>query len=226
MGNFDSPLGKKSFSGQSLREYDVPDGADEQYEELPQQVMRTPRKIQFAGKIEPLDQDAISQFQESVAQRDGSQVEREIRAAKEARRNGIERISEGAKRRIEMLIGLTRTTRDVDIEGNIFTLQSLKSKEMRQAIMTVAKYDGTIEGPFEMRKQYLARSITHVAGVEIDQFLASNTIEAKLAFIDELDEPLLNHLYNEYLELLKVAKEKYSINTVDEVKEVLEDLKK
>ena len=212
MGNFDSPLGKKNFTSQPLREFDVPDGDD-----IPNQY-RAPN----------IDQDSLREFQQRLNPqvKDPRVVEEEIASAREARRTGMEKISDGAKRRIEMLIGITRSTRDVDIEGNIFTLQTLKSKEMRQAIMSVTQFDGTVEGPFEMRKQYLARSITHVAGIEINNFLASDKLEARLAFIDELDEPLLNHLYSEYLELTKMAREKYSVKSDEEVKEVLEDLKK
>ncbi len=212
MGNFDSPLGKKNFSSQSLREFDVPDGDDNvsQY------------------KVPHVDAESLRHFQQSfnTEPKDPRIIEEEIRNAKEARRTGVEKMSDGAKRRIEMLVGITRSTRDVNIQGNVFSLQTLKSKEMREAIMSVAKYDGTVEGPFEMRKQYLARSITHIAGVDINNFLASDKLEAKLAFIDELDEPLLNHLYSEYLELTKEAREKYSVKSDEEVKEVLEDLKK
>lgn len=220
MGNFDSPLGKKNFSSQPLREFDVPDGEDN----MP---IHKGAQIMDGNAIRDLQNRLNSSSEERfIKESSPSEVEREIMVARESRRNGMEKISEGAKRRIEMLIGITRNTRDVDIEGNVFTLQTLKSKEMRQALMSVAQYDGTIEGPFEMRKQYLARSITHVAGVDINSFLASDKLETKLSFIDELDEPLLNHLYSEYLELTKIAREKYSVKSDEDVKEVLEDLKK
>ncbi len=220
MGNFDSPLGKKNFSSQPLREFDVPDGEDN----MP---IHKGAQIMDGNAIRDLQNRLNSSSEERfIKESNPSEVEREIMVARESRRNGMEKISEGAKRRIEMLIGITRNTRDVDIEGNVFTLQTLKSKEMRQALMSVAQYDGTIEGPFEMRKQYLARSITHVAGVDINNFLASDKLETKLSFIDELDEPLLNHLYSEYLELTKIAREKYSVKSDEDVKEVLEDLKK
>lgn len=220
MGNFDSPLGKKNFSSQPLREFDVPDGEDN----MP---IHKGAQIMDGNAIRDLQNRLNSSSEERfIKESNPSEVEREIMVARESRRNGMEKISEGAKRRIEMLIGITRNTRDVDIEGNVFTLQTLKSKEMRQALMSVAQYDGTIEGPFEMRKQYLARSITHVAGVDINSFLASDKLETKLSFIDELDEPLLNHLYSEYLELTKIAREKYSVKSDEDVKEVLEDLKK
>lgn len=72
----------------------------------------------------------------------------------------------------------------------------------------------------------MARSLTQVAGVDIDQFLGSNSLETRLAFIEELDDFLINRLYDEYLLLRKDAMSKYAINTADEAKEVMEDLKK
>jgi hypothetical protein len=218
MANFDSPLGKKNFSGQQLREIDIPD----------ETVQHLHQRMQQSG-MPSLDESAIREFQNKVevAERpEVSRVEEQIRAAKEARRTGIEKISEGAKRRIEMLIGMTKLTKDVDINGNVFTLQTLRGKEMRETIKAVSKFDGTIEGPFEMRKQFLARSITHIAGVEISVFLATDSLETKLSFIEELDESLLNYLYDQYLELSKSAREKFSLKTEEDVKEVLEDLKK
>lgn len=222
MSNFDSPLGKKSFNTQALREFDVPDASD-QYGDAPQG-----RPIHRIQRGMP-DDSAIAEFQNRLQQtelRDPAEIEQEIRAAKEARRVGVERITDGAKRRVEMLLGMTRHTKDIDVKGNVFTFQVLKGKEMRAAILAASKYDGTVEGPFEMRKQYLARSITHVAGVEIGNFLSSNSLETKLAFIDELDEPLLNHLYDGYVQLAKEAREMYGIKDENDAKEVMEDLKK
>jgi hypothetical protein len=139
---------------------------------------------------------------------------------------GKERLGDGAKKRIEMLIGMTRHTHSAEIDGNIYNFQTLKSKEMRDALTAAAEFDGSVQSPFEIRKQLLARSLTQVAGVAIEQFIGDDSLDAKLLFIDELDDTLLNRLYDEYLILAREAKEKYSIKTSEEAKEVIEDLKK
>jgi hypothetical protein len=97
---------------------------------------------------------------------------------------------------------------------------------MRDALMEASRFDGTIQSPFEIRRQLLARSITEIAGVSTEQFIGSADVEDKCAFVDELDESLLNRLYDEYLSLVKEAKDKYAVKTEEDVKEVIEDLKK
>ncbi len=202
MAKFDSPLGDKNFSGPQMREFTVPDATFDQGS--------NPGMAQFHGRtFEATSPD----------------IESEFKAAREAKRQG-DRLNEGAKKRIEILLGMTRTTRDVPVGEHTFTLQTLKSKELREAIVAASQYDGTVQSSFEIRRQYLARSLTQVAGVDIDSFLGSTDLQSKLLFIDELDEPLINHLYSEYLELIKTAREKFSVNNENDAKEIAEDLKK
>lgn len=225
MAQFDSPLGKKSISVQPLKEFDIPDES----EHPGHSGQFTPSVNRRYGQ--PMDEAAMREFQERMAaQMDPdaglTEAEMEFRRAREAKKRGQERLSEGARKRIEMLIGMTRGTRTIDIEGQTYTLQTLKSKEMREALLEASKFDGNIQFPFEYRKQLLARSIVQIAGVDINQFVGSNEIEDKLSFMDELDEALLNRLYDEYTELTKEAKDRYAIKTEADGKEVVEDLKK
>jgi len=203
MPNFDSSISHKSFSGPQLKEYDVPD--------------------ESGSQRYGMDENSV---QEMRMQRDPVDVEREIRAAKEAKRTGRERLGEGAKRRIEMLLGMTQTTHVADVNGTNFVFKSLKAKDMRAAIMFAANYDNTVQSPFEVRKQFLARSIVSIADVDFEQFIGSDTLESKLLFIEELDEALLNRLYDEYLKMAKIAKDKYRIKDDSDAKEVVADLKK
>jgi hypothetical protein len=229
MPSFDSPIGKKKFAGTQMREFDVPDESG--YSSGPPTENGEP--VVRRRQNPTVNADQIRDFQARLQredtpmyEQDPVEIERQIRQSREDKKAGRERLTDGAKRRIEMLVGMTRSTRDVDIDGNIFTLTTIRSKEMREAIVGISNFDGTVQGPFEMRRQFLARSITYVAGVDIDQFLGSNDLDDKLTFIDELDESLLNRLYSEYLILVKDAKEKYALKSAEEVKEVLSDLKK
>lgn len=125
-----------------------------------------------------------------------------------------------------MLLEMTRTIRKVNINEIEFTLQSLKSSEAREAFIEVSKLNSTIETTFEIRRQFLARSIVSVAETNINEFLASNSFEDKLAFIDQLDEAFLSRLYEEYMLLVEECKSKYLIKNDQDAKEVVEDLKK
>jgi hypothetical protein len=204
MPSFESPIGNKNFSTTNLREFEV---ADESQDNM-QKPMQRP-------------QNSMHDEEQDV-----SKIEREIRAAREAKRTGKERLGDGAKRRIEVLIGMSRLKREVNIEGNVFAFQTLKAKEMREVVMAASEFDGTVQSVFEVRKQFLARSITHVAGVEFEAFIGSNDLETKLLFIEELDDSLLNRLYSEYLILSKDSRERYAIKNDNDAKEVIEDLKK
>lgn len=220
MSKFESTLSNKKFPGAKLREFDIPDGEDMQELAPPSSINR--------GRLPQIDDAAIREFENRVqmSERDPIEIENEIRAAREAKRGGKERLNDGARRRIEMLVGMTRTTREAHIEDNVFVLQTLRSKEMREAIMAASEFDGTVEGPFEIRRQLLARSLISIAGLETEQFVGSNSLEAKLELIDSLPESLLHRIYDEYVELIKSATDKFSIKNIADVKGVIEDLKK
>jgi hypothetical protein len=226
MPKFDSPIGSKQFQGPPMRDFSVPDeSGHEQHPPMPSRPMR------HVQERPAFDERAMRDFQSQMQQpmepmRGLSNIEQEILAAKKAKREGKERLTEGARRRIEMLLGMTRLTREVDIGGQLYKLQSLTSEELRDALVATAEFDGTVQFIFETRKQLLARSLTVVSGVEIDQFLNSRDLEDKLYFIELNDHALLSRLYNEYLELVKEAQERYSPKTEAQVKELVEDLKK
>lgn len=226
MPKFDSPIGSKQFQGQPMRDVSIPD--DSGYDQPQQRPMRVPHE-----PLPAFDERSMREFQAQMQPqmqpggvREMSDLEREIHAAKKAKREGKERLSDGARRRIELLIGMTRLTRDIDIGGQMYKLQTLTSQELREAIVATAEFDGSVQFIFETRRQLLARSLTVVAGVEIDQFLNSRELEDRLYFIELLDHALLIRLYNEYVTLSKEAQDRFSPKTEEQVKEVVEDLKK
>ncbi len=211
MPNFESPISNKSFSAGNFKELDVP---DESMQPLHQHQHQHQHQQSFQQANE-----SIQNFQQKLQQsfpNENSNI----------KNTSQDTFNDGAKRRIEMLLGMTQSTRDCVIENNNYSLKSLKSKEMRAALMAASEFDGTIQAPYEIRRQFLARSLTHVAGIEIDHFLGTKTLESKLLFLDELDESLLNRLYEEYLILNKDSREKFAINTAQDAKEVVEDIKK
>lgn len=219
MPKFESPLGSKSFAGQQLREMDVPDETG--YSE-PEYSNAPPRRSQ-----QP-DINSAREFQSRLDQSedDTAEIEKQIRVAKEARRTGKERLNDGARKRIEMLLKMTRTIRQVELDDNIYIMQTLRSEEMREAIMAAAEFDGTVQSPFEIRRQLLSRSLVQVAGIEVAQFVGSDSINAKFALIDNLPEALLNRLFDEYQMMVDEARDKYALKNAIDAQEVVEDLKK
>lgn len=229
MTSFESPLGKKKFGGSQMREIDVPDESG--YSGGP--PMEDGEPVVRRRPVPQVNADQIRDFQARmqreempVYEQDPSEVERQIRQSRLDKKSGKERLDAGAKRRIEMLVGMTRATRQVDIDENSFVLKTLRSKEMREALLAASEYDSTIQFPFEIRKQLLARSIIQIAGVDTEQFIGSNDIDAKCEFIDLMDEFLLNRIYNEYLILVRETGQKYAVKNENDVKEIVNDLKK
>ncbi|HEY5268240.1 MAG TPA: hypothetical protein VII94_03850 [Candidatus Saccharimonadales bacterium] len=222
---FESPIGSKQFNGPVMKDFTVPDNSGPQ--PPPQQRRRD-------NSPPPFDEAALQEFQSRMQPssqshpmaREVTEVEKEFSSIKRERREGKERLSEGAKRRIEMLIEMTRATKEIEVEGKLYKLQSLSSQELREAVTASIDFNGTIQYMFENRKQLLARSLTIVAGVDIDQFLSSSDLEARLEFIELLDHALLVRLFDEYVILAQGVQDKYAIKTETQVKEVLEDLKK
>lgn len=210
MPNIKSDLTNKSYSNPNFRTLEVSD--ESQQEELPEIPDHVLQHLQQRG------QKVSANFNPPA-------TEEEFLALKKSKAGGG-RLSEAAKKRIEVLCNMSRLTKEVDIDGNIFILKSLKSKEMREAIAAASKFDGSVELPFETRKQLLIRSISHVAGHELSTFLGDSSVEAKLEFIEELDHEVLVKLYNEYLTLSKEITERYYIKTESDAQEVVDNLKK
>jgi hypothetical protein len=227
MPKFDSPIGSKQFSGPPMREFNVPDDSGyDQPSPMPQRPQR------HMHETPTFDETSMREFQAQMQPnfpqpvRDLTDVEKDILAVKKAKREGKERLSDGARRRIEILIGMTRLSKDVEIGGQMYKLQTLTSQELRDAVVATAEFDGSVQFIFENRKQLLARSLVVVAGVRIEEFLHSYDLEARLEFIELMDHALLLRLFTEYNNLAMEAQNKYNPKTEEQVKEVVDDLKK
>lgn len=222
MVSYDSPIGKKQFTGQQMRETVIPD------ESGPPRSVRPPPQHEH----QQIDENTLREFNArmnplaSNPTQEQAEIEQQFREAREAKRLGHERLSEGARRRIEMLVGMSRVVRTAEIGGNTYILQTLRSRELREAILAASMFDGSVQSPFEIRKQLLARSLVQIAGMDIAQFVGSNDIDIKLDFVEEMDHYLLGRLYDEYLEMVKEARDKYAIKNETDAQEVMEDLKK
>jgi len=227
MPTIKSDLTNKSFDGNQMMQFDV---SDESQEMPSDEIDALNRRMAERG-LPPLDENTINQMykhqnKQVNNQNDLSTTERAVKEARIAKATGKTRLNDGAKRRVEALCGIMRSTKSVDIEGNIFSLRTLKTKEMREALLEASKFDGTVESPFEIRKQLLARSLYEIAGADATLFLGDSSLYAMFEFLDEQDESLLVRLFSEYSQLANSADKRYSIKNDVDAKEVIDDLKK
>jgi len=230
MTGYDSPIGKKQFQGQPFKEVTIPDESVQSPQNQSPQGVRPQQPSQYAFQM---DEAALRDFnarygppQEPMPTREQADLEQQFREAREAKKLGRERLSEGARRRIEMLVGMTNHTRSFEVGSNIYVLRTLRDRELRDAIIAATAFDGSVQSPFEIRKQLLARSLVQIAGMDANQFMGSSAVEDKLAGLEEFDHYLLGRLYDEYLSMVKEAQAKYAVQTQEQAQEVVEDLKK
>lgn len=225
MPTFTSDLTTKTFPGSQYKEFSVPDASQStpDYQEI--------EELRKSRGLPPLDEQTkramyASQMQQQSEMHNVEQVKQEMDELKKAKFDPHSHLSPAAKKRIETLCGMSRGTREVDIDGNKYLLRTIKGKEHRAAIVAATQFDGTPHAAFEIRKQLLARSIVQIGEYDLGLFLGDESPEARLEFVDELEEPTLIKLYSEYLDLAQTTQNKYFIKTTEEAKEVMEDIKK
>jgi hypothetical protein len=158
------------------------------------------------------------------------ELEAQVKAARQEKAELLKsgpRITDHAKRRIELLAGIGRLTKDIKIADTVFTLRTLKSRETKEAMMdTLANVKSDLEAGFEARKHQLVRALYKIDGADIDEVLGTSDPEAKLELIDDLEEVTVAKLWDELAALKEEAKTKYGITTAKVAEEVASDLKK
>lgn len=188
---------------------------------------RAPIREFNVGAPEDFDQTTTTSYG-SPQEMSQEELELAIREAKRQKLANANKIGDAAKKRIELLAGIGRLTRDVEIGGYSFSLRTLKAKETREAALsTFATSITQLEASYEARKQQLARSIFKIDGEEIEVIIGSNNLSDRMKFIEEeLEDVVVEKLWEEFVSLKEESKNKYGINTVKEAEEVSEDLKK
>lgn len=144
------------------------------------------------------------------------------------------KISRGGRSRVEYLLGIGRIKATDEIDGVKFELQSLKEKEVAQVWDNVVafKEETNLKFQFELRIETLARALLSIDGMHIDMVLAldkndEDYVDNKIAFLREMDENVVDRLYSFYQRnIVDVGKKKYAIKTEEDVKEVLDAVKK
>lgn len=205
MSKFESSISSKNFGTTQMRNLVIPDETESD----------------------------IQRF--SLSDEESLELERKIQHDKDLKMNkGVEKISEGAKKRIEILIGMTTSTKEIDVSGVIFKVKVLSSKDVKDAILhsyeEKAKYKTEVMSNynemFELRRQIIARAVLSIGELSFSDFIASNDLNDKLSFVDQLDESALTKIYTDYNTLSKESSDKYEIKTKEQVEEVAQDIKK
>jgi hypothetical protein len=155
------------------------------------------------------------------------EMEQMARQAREEKFANMAKISDSAKKRIELLSDIGRLTKDVAVGGITFSIRTLKSKEMRDAsFATFTETNTQLEASYEARKQQLARAIYQIDHQDIDFVIGSKDLDARFVLLDSLEETVIGSLWDEFIKLKEEARTKFGLSSDKDTKEVVEDLKK
>jgi len=232
MTEIESELGKTTLGGQQRQVLNVEDHSD-----IPQKPVRmSPQQAyqQVSGgapDFMPAPQQSQQEFyaqQSMPPQRSFETTKHELSKIEQMRSaRGKRELSPEAKRRVEFLTGIGRLMDEFEVEGVKFTIQTLKTREMKEVAKVVSSNEiDPAEFAYELRSNMLARSVVKINDHLVEEILGDDSFEAKLALIEELDESVTIHIYDKYQAMADKSREKYGINTDKDVSEVSEAIKK
>lgn len=194
-----------SFGGSQAREFNVPDPTLDPQQHSEIQPSAQPQQAQ-----RPLSPEEAAEYMRMRQQQLGTQ----------------NKLSDMSKSRVEVLSNLGRLTKEVNIDGIKYSLRTLKNRETQDATLAGLQHATNIEVMYEARRQFLARAISHIDGMDFSMVIGSNDLSAKLEEIDNWEEVVVAKLYDEFDKLRDEVKNKYFPKTDSEMKEVVEEIKK
>lgn len=147
-----------------------------------------------------------------------------------------------ARRRIEIITGIGRKTKDVQIEGSIFTLRTLKTFEQNCLAQVIEGADritlpngGVVFKPtsmYNIKVEALGHAIYMIDGQNIDVVLGTSNddyeiqLDTRKDLIREMDNSLIDYLFVNYEDLMKESVDGYMPKNVIEAEEVVDTIRK
>lgn len=161
-----------------------------------------------------------------------SEFEKQIKKAREEKVSGISRIDPNSRRRVEMLLQMYRSEKEIEHDGIKYVLQTLKTQEADIVIREASKRNTNNEFKMEISRQTLVRALKSIEGLSLSDFLGISSfskeeqMEIKLDFIDQMDLAMSSFLMEENSKLSSDHNKKYAVKNDEDAKEVLEEIKK
>lgn len=204
MSEINSPLGRRNFANQS-KVLTVPDESEHAHSGplagIPAEFLNTNTQAE-------VDRNAL------IAQR---------KAAQES----AQKISPGAKERIEFLLGIGKVTKDVDVDGTTFTLKALSDVQNQDVLLKIVQgYKNDADALLYSRRLTLTYAITHIDGTSIGIQLGDDSFETKFTVLGQMDSDVIGYIYSHYEEMTVNKRKKYTIKNEKDAEQVVEELKK
>lgn len=236
--SINSPLGRRSLAmqgqqpQQSQRVLSVPDESESEYEDFvpvnPKAQGMVPSQLSTQRQAQQRQQP-----QQQVGYNQNLHQPADFDDFKDMRQQHVEKskkVSLDGRDRINYLIGIGRKTIDVPVGDVVFTLRTLKTREMRDALVAANDFETkTFEHYYNLRNYTMAFALTAVDNMSLDLVLGIKDLNPNNVIdylLDEMDDVVLDYLYEKFLKLHNDQKNLFIIKTENELKEVTEDIKK
>lgn len=140
-----------------------------------------------------------------------------------------------SKSRIEMLMGLTSASEEVDIGGVKFVLRTLKTRERNKISERVLLAKSNLVGLVESKLLTLAYAISTIDGVDVDVFFnitasryetEDDLMSERIRYLEMLEEFVVDTLHKQYVTMSNRISDKYGIKDEESAKEVSEEVRK
>ena len=241
MANINSPLGNSNIQGKPAQHFTVSDespGAQQRnfsntnYQEPPRPQNTQP--YQRPQQAPPQQGPQIYSSENMSADEVWAMREQII----ENRRQQHNQTLGADKRRLEILIGIGREYRDVELNTNegrvVFKLQTIKARERQHVAKMLNQLfkQRTNENLHALRDTTLAYAIDSIDGISLDNLLNCENMNEddkyyiRESFIREMDDNVSLFLYKNFEILDEESKSRYTWGTEDGAKEVAEAISK
>jgi len=143
-----------------------------------------------------------------------------------------------ARRRIEFLTGIGRSTKRVEVDtddGKVaFVMRTLKASESAMLAHYTGEVikAGQVDGIYAIRVRTLAFVLHAIDEQPLDSMIGvqglspEEVLYNREVFLEEFDDGLVTYLYGEYSKLVHEHLEKFGIKTEADAKEVAQEVKK
>lgn len=153
-------------------------------------------------------------------------LERRLMNARQEKKDREQRAPASAIQRLEILTGIGRLVRDVEIEGVNFSLKSLKSKEIRIVMEQAALAKTNVGEALTIRDYTLAFAIYKIDDRPFEQYIGSNEYEDKVETVENLDASVTKTLWKEYSAMINEHQEALKQDLGKNSEEILDNVKK
>lgn len=153
-------------------------------------------------------------------------TEKDLEKLREEKKSNINKVDRSTINSLEVIIGIGRIIKDVLIEDINFSIRSLKSKEIKEVLRIGLKAKDKIDELYSVRSATLAYALYEINNIPLEVLLKDENIDAKLNFIEELDDFVAEKLYKEYTNMVKEYKKQAQQDLGSNMEEIVETIKK